>query len=497
MQIKELLQRQQKNENTAIVCNNTVYSYKDLYEQALNLSILLKRYSTSDSGNIALFLPNSYEYVFSYFAITMVNKVVVPISIEAKRPEIISTVNYCDVDVVITNSNYFSEISECLSEINRPTLIIDTDLQEVYEPNGEYDPLIQRRADNWNEDLTDVAIMLHTSGTTSSPKRVMLTHSNLISNIESNITSLKLTSEDRVLVQLPMFFGYCNTAQLLTHIYLGAAIIVMDKLFTPNYFWRIVERERITNFTTVPSCLLLLLDSQAVPDVRYTSLRYICFGGGNMPVHKLRMLIERFPSIGFVQTYGQTEASPRISCLLPDQSLNKIGSVGKPIPNVTVKIIDENNNERGYGEIGEIIVKGSNVMKGYYKRKNETTNTIIDKWLHTGDLGKFDEDGFIYIVGRKKNMIISSGMNIYPEEIEEIIMDFTYTDKVIVFSEQDDLLGEVPVAKIKFKNTNSEQKSMEMLLEYCRKNLSKVKVPKKFYVVSEFEKTLTGKLKRS
>ncbi|WP_042199092.1 class I adenylate-forming enzyme family protein [Paenibacillus camerounensis] len=496
MHIKKLLERQQDNNNTAVIINNHSYSYKDLYDRAKTLSSFLSRIISPSSGNIALFLPNSYQYVYSYFAITMADKVIVPISNEAKAPEIVATVDYCDVDIIITDSKHIPIIIEVISKVSRPILIINGETQEIIEPNDDYNSLHITREPNWNEDLFDVAIMLHTSGTTSNPKRVMLTHENLIANIKSNICSLELTSADKVLIQLPMFFGYCNTAQLLTHIYLGASIVIMDKIFTPNYFWRMVERERITNFTTVPSCLLLLLESRSVAENQYASLRYICFGGGIMPFDQLKILIERYPSIGFVHTYGQTEASPRITCLLPPESLVKLGSVGKPIPNVELSLINITHTEDSKEGIGELIVRGPNVMKGYYKRKEETSRTVVNGWLHTGDLGKYDDEGFIYLVGRKKNIIISSGINIYPEEIEEIIMNFSNTEKVIVFGEADDLFGELPVAKIKFKNQENEQENISLLKEHCQKLLSTVKVPKKFYVVSEFEQTLTGKLKR-
>ena len=202
----------------------------------------------------------------------------------------------------------------------------------------------------------DVTIMLHTSGTTSDPKRVMLTHSNLINNVESNIQSLKLTVNDIVLISMPMYFGYCNTAQFLTHLYLGAIMVILDNMFLPKLFFQTVQNEKITNFTGVPSMLLMLSEYRYIDKYDISSLRYICFGGGKMPAEQLRRLIQDFKSVGFVQTYGQTECSPRVTALLPKDALRKVGSVGKPIPNVDVQIFDENDNFLSQRAIGEIAI---------------------------------------------------------------------------------------------------------------------------------------------
>ena len=334
--------------------------------------------------------------------------------------------------------------------------------------------------------------MLHTSGTTSNPKRVMLTHRNLISNIESNIQSLKLTEADKCLIAMPMYFGYCNTAQFLTHLYLGASIVILDGMFFPKTFFFTVQNEQITDFTGVPSMLLTLLKYRYASKYDISSLRYICFGGGKMPEGQLRELIQLFSSVGFVQTYGQTEASPRITALLSKDALRKIGSVGTPIPNVRVKVVDEMGNQLSANAIGEVIVQGKNIMKGYFKQEKITKNTIIDGWLHTGDLGYHDEDGYLYLTGRKKNMIISGGINIYPEEIEEVLMSHPNVCDVCVFAENQLMLGEVPAAKIVLRNSNTNCD----LRTFCIERLAIYKVPVKFELVDNLEKTYNGKIKR-
>ena len=204
--------------------------------------------------------------------------------------------------------------------------------------------------------------MLHTSGTTSNPKRVMLTHKNLICNIESNIASLEFNEKDTTLIVLPMYFGYCNCSQFLTHVYLGGRIIIAPQPFNPAIFLQLIEKYKCTNTTCIPSMLFLTISIRNKYDM--SSLRYLCFGGGVMPVHKLKQIISFFEGTGIVQTYGQTEASPRVTCLLPKDCLRKIGSVGKPIPGVEIDILDKNGVPVKNGEKGEIVVRGNNVMKG-------------------------------------------------------------------------------------------------------------------------------------
>jgi len=194
--------------------------------------------------------------------------------------------------------------------------------------------------------------------------------------------------------------------------------------------------------------------------------------------------------------YGQTETSTRISHLLPKNSKIKIGSVGKPIPGVELKIVNDEGKEAQIEEIGEIIVKGSNIMKGYYKRNELTQQSIHDGWLFTGDMGKLDRDGFLYIVGRKKNVIIKGGMNIYPEEIEEIILLNPIVEEVCVYGESNELLGEVPIARVILKS-NAVNIKEDDLKRYCFRNMTSFKIPDRFEFVTELPKTDSGKIIRT
>lgn len=488
MLIKELLERQKNNDGTAIICGSSNISYKEMYNEAL---IVAQNLLYEDMGqNIGLFICNSINYIIGYFSISYTNRVIVPINSGVKAIELKSTIEYCELRTIVTDSTNIGLLRRHLKEYKYKIRAFNIDTM-TYEYFGGYDllPLSE------DSDAEGVALMLHTSGSLSSPKRVMLTHMNLISCAESIIESLNITKDDRTLIALPLYLASANTSQMLTHIYLGASIVIMDTLFTAGYFFKLVEKHKITNFTGVPTMMTLLIDNKNSKGYDISSLRFICFGGAPTPVHIVKHLIMCFPQTAFIHMYGQTEASTRISHLLPNQQLAKAGSVGRAIPGVHLKLVNEAGNDVAQDEAGEVIVKGKNVMKGYFKRDELTKQTIKNGWLYTGDLGRYDAEGYLYIVGRIKNVIIKGGMNIYPEEIEEILKGHPAIKEACVCAKEHELLGEVPVARVVLRD-NAGAVNEVKLLRFCLGNMSSHKIPEKIVIVNELPTTETGKLIR-
>lgn len=491
MQLKDILHRQRNNKKIAIEYLNEEITYVQMnYLVEKNTELLLSQSRSLHCNNIGLFLHNSISYAIGYFTIAYMNRVIIPIEISLSKTQFLSIINYCEIGMVVTEICYLACIQEYCKEYPFDLEVFLVDINELVYIKGKEE---RKVSEKYQEKKTEdsVAIMLHTSGTTSNPKKVMLSHKNLITNIESNIASLELNEYDRTLIVLPMFFGYCNSSQFLTHLYLGASIVIANQPFNPANFLKSIEEKQCTNTTCVPSMLFLTINIKKKYDI--SSLRYLCFGGGLMPVHKLYKIIEYFQGTGIVQTYGQTEASPRVTCLLPQDSLRKIGSVGKPIPNVTVDIFDENERPVQLGESGEIVVRGDNVMVGYYKHLEETNQAKRNGWLHTGDIGRFDDEGYLYIVGRIKNLIISGGLNIYPEEIEEVLINHSDIKDVVVVGEKHDILGEIPVAKIV---TDNDKLNSYDVINFCKKYLDSNKIPKRVIFCDKLEKTYTGKIIR-
>lgn len=457
-----------------------------LYNRAQYHRNIMQKYH--HNRNVGIFFQNSIDYAIGYFSVAFCDNVIIPIEDSIKKDILRSIITYCEMSLIVTNNEKCKQLEEMLASFEYTIDIYNIDTAE-YICVGNGDRIIQG-----TEDEEDVVIMLHTSGTTSAPKKVMLTNANLIANIESNVTSLKITEDDVCLIVLPMFFGYCNSSQFLSHLYLGARIVIYDSTFIPRKFLQLISTEKCTNTTCVPPMLFLIINSCKRKKIDLSTLRLLCFGGGAMPVEQLKRIMTFFDTVGLVQTYGQTEAAPRVTCLLPEEAELKIGSVGKAIPNVKVRIVNDKDEMVEKGEVGEIVVQGPNVMKGYYKKPDITTHVLRNGWLHTGDLGKFDEEGYLYIVGRIKNIIISGGLNIYPEEIEEVLINYAPVKETVVLPERHDILGEVPIAKIVLRE--GRDCSQQEIIQYCLQKLPTNKVPSKVIFCKELDKAYTGKIKR-
>lgn len=487
--LKDILLDKRSSDNVAVIYNDNQYTYNQIFRSVLSHA---DNICEASGKNVGLFVQNSIEYVIGYFAISFANKVIVPIETNCKEKQILSTVDYCELDLVVTNSDNFSYLSEILEN----GVESDVEIYNLSDGSKRYISKKRKRTQGFEDTIcseNDVAIMLHTSGTTSNPKKVMLTHKNLLANIQSNVASLELNSQDRSLIVLPMCFGYCNTSQFLTHFYLGGSIVIYDGIFVPARFFHYIEKYGCTNTTCIPTMLYLITKSKK-SNYSLKSLRYLCFGGGAISLDVLKKVSDWFPDVGIVQTYGQTEASPRITCLLPQDSERKVGSVGKPILGVCVKVVDEYGKELPANSRGEIVVKGDNVMKGYYKRPEETAKVIRNGWLYTGDIGMFDDEGYLYVVGRIKNVIITGGLNIYPEEIEEVLRSYSDVEEALVLPKQHEVLGEVPMAQVVVKK-NSRVSASE-LLDFCKERLEIQKIPSEIIVVEKIEKTYNGKVRR-
>jgi long-chain acyl-CoA synthetase len=484
--IDAFLKKHKDSNKPYVVHRGKQFSYLDTNQISQNAASFLHNLQVKRE-NIGIFASNSAEYIFAYFANVFSESTSIPINVKLTDPEIVAELKYCDCNWVLVQAQYVKRLLN-ISDSLRVGII---ELNEY----GSMKLVRQTGTCVNRENKMDVAVMLHTSGTTGNPKKVMLSHRNLYANTLSNIESLKLTNDDIVLIALPLFFGYCHTAQFLTHTRLGGTIILYDEpIFSAKHFCALVERYRVTCFTGVPTMLAMIDNYPYIDKYDLSSLRYICFGGGSVSLEMVRRLMKKIPNTGLVQTYGQTECSPRVTALLPEDSLEKIGSVGRAIPGVTVEIVNESDDVVCPGQVGEIRVRGENTTPGYYKNQEENRKILKNGWLYTGDFAKYDTDGYIYLVGRKKNMIISGGVNLYPEDIETVIKCHPSVEDVLVKSHKDDLLGEVPVAYVILKDCMDI--TIEGLHSFLDKKLAQYKWPKYLFVVDNFEKTSTGKTKR-
>ncbi|GGJ72105.1 long-chain acyl-CoA synthetase [Anoxybacillus voinovskiensis] len=336
----------------------------------------------------------------------------------------------------------------------------------------------------------DVAVILYTSGTTGKPKGAMLTHKNVYSNAQDTANYLKINGEDRVIATLPMFHVFCLTVALNAPLMNGGTVLIVPK-FSPAKIFQLAREEKATIFAGVPTMYNFLYQYEEGKAEDLQTLRLCISGGASMPVALLKNFEQKFKVI-ISEGYGLSEASP-VTCFNPLDRPRKPGSIGTSIMNVENKVVNEFGEEVPVGEVGELIVRGPNVMKGYYNMPEETAHTIRDGWLYTGDLAKMDEEGYFYIVDRKKDMIIVGGYNVYPREVEEVLYSHPDVVEAAVIGVPDPNFGEAVKCFVVSRNPDLTE---EQLMSYCRERLAKYKVPSSIEFLQELPKNTTGKILR-
>jgi acyl-CoA synthetase (AMP-forming)/AMP-acid ligase II len=338
---------------------------------------------------------------------------------------------------------------------------------------------------------SQVATIIFTSGSTGEPKGVMLSHKNLIANTESIISYLNITEKDIIHVVLPFFYCY-GLSLLHTHARVGASLVITNSFVFLATVIHDLSTYKCTGFAGVPSHFQILLrKSKDFKNTPFPHLRYVTQAGGKLHNSFIEEFVTAFPEIDFYVMYGQTEATARLSYLPPYLLKEKLGSIGKGIPGVNLEIVNHSGEPVSVGEVGEIVAKGDNIMLGYFDDPEMTRTTIVNTWLHTGDLGKFDDEGFIFVTGRKKDIIKVGGNRLSSKEIEEVVLEIPYVIDCTISSIHDDLWGESIKAEIVVNN--KDDISPEYVREYCSKKLMHYKVPQVIEVKTEMKLSSSGK----
>ena len=339
-----------------------------------------------------------------------------------------------------------------------------------------------------------LAVILYTSGTTGAPKGVMLSHGNLLANAMSVIAYLQLGPGDSVLSVLPFYYAY-GASVLHTHLASGARVVLAPNLVFPPMITAAIARERVTGFSGVPSTFALLLDKGALDDHDLSSLRYLTQAGGAMPVALTNRLRAALPGVDLFVMYGQTEATSRLTWLPPAQLDRKAGSVGVPIDGVRVRIVREDGSGAGVGQDGEVQVSGPNVMQGYWNNPDATAAVLRDGWLRTGDIGHLDADGFLFLAGRRSDMIKTGAHRVHPGDIEQAIAEIDGVIEAAVVGVDDALLGQVIKAYV--VTATLPERGVERVKAHCRARLAPYKVPRHVEFVTALPRTASGKVRRA
>jgi long-chain acyl-CoA synthetase len=425
---------------------------------------------------VGVLLLNSQKYVTTLLGIWKAGKTAVPLNYLLPPQELAFIIKDSGMSALIT-SQFFAQAVSALKP-----LFGDKGVLLMADDAGFAPPVSQSTTAMFE----DPALYLYTSGTTGRPKGVVLTHRNLATNVAACQSAGKFDDRDCFLCLLPFFHTYAITGTILLPLLNGSKMVLVDR-FHPVKVLKLIEQHAVSVFLAIPSMYRVMAMTEGDYNVR--SVRFPISGGEPLPVATAQAFEKRF-GVPIFEGYGQTEAAPVISLNVPGK--NKLGSVGQPLPGVEIAIWDEQKNPVDTDVIGEIMVRGPNVMQGYYNLPEETAKTITRDWLHTGDLGKIDAEGYLTITGRKKDLIISAGENIYPREIEEVLAQHPKVKEVAVIGAKDEARGEVPKAFVIARDGMTVDE--KELRHFCRENLAGYKVPKHFEVVPDLPRTPTGKV---
>lgn len=425
---------------------------------------------------VGVLLLNSQKYVTTLLGIWKAGKTAVPLNYLLPPQELGFIIKDSGMSALVTSQFFGQAVAALKPLFGDKGVLLMADAPDFAPPVSQQPPA----------DYSDPALYLYTSGTTGRPKGVVLTHRNLAENVVSCQNTGEFDDRDTFLCLLPFFHTYAITGTILLPLLSGCKMVLVDR-FHPVKVLKLIEEHAVSVFLAIPSMYRVLAMTDGDHNVK--SVRFPISGGEPLPVAIAQAFEKRF-GVPIFEGYGQTEAAPVISLNVPGK--RKLGTVGLPLPGVEIAIWDEQKNSVETEVIGEIMVRGPNVMQGYYNLPEETSKTITREWLHTGDLGKKDADGYVTITGRKKDLIISAGENIYPREIEEVLAQHPKVKEVAVIGVKDEARGEVPKAFVIARDGMTVDE--KELRHFCRENLAGYKVPKHFDVVPDLPRTPTGKI---
>jgi long-chain acyl-CoA synthetase len=468
-------------DKTAVFCGEVEYPYRHFRDQAAWVGQTLQRELGVRSGDrVGLWVKNCPEFISAFFGILQAGGVVVPINNFFRADEVSYILADAGINVLITTQ----ELGEAFAKLALARLGLRFFLVEGFAGAGAgadatFSPAASTEA--------TPAVFFYTSGTTGHPKGAILTHGNLLHNVAGCRHVLEAVDADRFALVLPMFHSFMLTVCVLLPLVVGGSIVLVKSLHPPKNMLAEIVRHRATLLPAIPQLFRALAHAPTPPEL---SLRLCVSGAAPLPLETLREFSARYP-IPLLEGYGLSETSPVVS-INPIHGLQKPGSIGLPIVGVEVSIRNEAGEELPRGQTGEVCVRGGNVMLGYWNRPEETAQAIREGWFYTGDIGCMDQDGYIYITDRKKDMLLVNGINVYPREIEEVIYQFPGIKEAAVIGRPDPRKGEQPFAYVALND--GAQLDESALLRFLRQKLADYKVPRHVTVLPSLPRNATGKI---
>lgn len=466
--------KKENQDKIALMDSNKTITYAELYGEIEKSVAVICKDVKGNNGKLGIQVKNHAVFLAVYLAGIKLGLVIVPIYVNIGGEKCKSIINKFDIDILISEKE-----QEDIGKKEKKFLCMEKQLY-VYKYNHDEGVL-----DN------DIVMIMQTSGTTSEPKGVMLSTTNISSNIRAISKYLKLTETDKVLIIKNTNHVSTIVGELLVSFYEGITIVFDENIVHFNRLNKIISQNGVTVFFAVPSILngMLKMHNNVL-----ASLRLVNFYGEKITNHDVKELLLKFPNVNFIYSYGQTEASPRVTYIERNDMEKKLGSSGRALTGVEITIRDKNNTILSAYKEGEIVVTGPNIMRGYYKNKILSEQVLKEGKLYTGDMGYLDNEGYLYVTGRKDNMVIISGKNIHPEEIEGIIAEYPGISEVMVevksYKEVNGLVCYAVCHKGEVVDTKE-------LLYFVKERTEDYKIPREVIIVPELKKTNSGKLKRN
>ena len=461
--------------------SSKVYTYGDVFKAANKLAYHMNSLGVQKGDRVAVLSQNKIETVFLFFALQRIGAVLVPINFRLAEEEIKFIVNDSETKLLFYEDELFNKLNTIDSKVNKLSM---RHLSDQVDESKDFNEVVQ-----FNGEEISPCQILYTSGTTGFPKGVLITNKILFWNSVNTSLSLDLTSRDAMVSFLPLFHTGGWNVLLTPFIHRGARTVFLPK-FDPAKVLKVCEKERITILFGVPTTLGMITKESSFSNTDLSSLRFAVVGGEPMSLSMIKIWHKR--NVFIRQGFGLTECGPNCFSLSDKDAEDKIGSIGRPNFYVQTRIVDENNNDVSVGVVGELLLKGPMCMESYWNNLEATENAFFEGWLRTGDLVKKDADEYFYVVGRKKEMFISGGENVYPAEVEKVLDLHPSVDEVAVLGIEDEKWGEVGKAFVVLKKGHKIEQ--EELTDYCTKKLAKFKIPKHVQFISALPKSDTGKI---
>jgi amino acid adenylation domain-containing protein len=503
--IHEFLRRsaQKFPEKEALICGDSRYTYEELDHLSDQLALQLINIGINRHDRVLIFLDNSVETVISLFAILKAGAVFLIVHGALKSSKLQYIARDSGSKLLITHKNKTNVINKAIDGLELPSGIIwiGTD-QEAQTSLTTYNwsDLLERDASSKNTFPriidSDLATLIYTSGSTGEPKGVISSHHNMVSAARSIIQYLENETDDIIIDTLPLSFDY-GLYQVIMSVMFGGTIVIEQNFMFPIKILEKIEKERITGFPIVPTIVAFLLKMPSLEKFDLSCLRYMSNTGSALPVEHIRKLKQLLPHVRIYSMYGLTECK-RVCYIPPEDLEKKPSSVGKPMPNCEVFVVDENGHELPPEEIGELVIRGSNVMRGYWNSPDQTSATYKagilpgENLLYSGDLFRRDEDGYLYFVGRKDDMIKTKGERVSPKEIENVICQIEGVVNSAVIGVPDEIMGKAIMAFI-VRDSNGDLSEKD-IRKYCTEQMEIFMVPKYVEFIKDLPKTPNGKI---